>query len=355
MNRIHVALAFAGLVAVAVPIYARGVGEETYLISSEVELISKLGETRGTLIDAQANVMFRYNDGAIVAAALDKPDIVLWTAACKPIVRYQSPTWELLPKLLVVICEDRIEGFDRATGKLVYTADAVHFTHNPPFLETVGADQLPTGIAYLIDDLAQHKRSANDVRDSDADLPDREPRYAATLAKFDLASGKLVWEAPIVTRTGAKLLSPGFTAEGGLRGRRPDDVFIFDPASGKSLEKEPTTVADPVTVKPASKIETLKDGIAYVDQDGKRIWEFKQAAEHRYPPLLGGDVVVVPQASTNKLDSSLIAQVIALRTKDGAVLWRYTLPHVGFADQYDLQVTVAKKGYLIRYHWMILD
>ncbi len=133
----------------------------------------------------------------------DQPDKVLWAANIKAKLQGRGPAWQLLPTVIVVLGEDSFTGFDRATGKTLYTTPSGNFTDSPASARYQLNENPPS--LYLIDDRALREQLRRD-------RPNSHP--PATLARFDLLSGKFLWKTTIITPAGLKLRPMGLDPRG---------------------------------------------------------------------------------------------------------------------------------------------
>jgi|GEM_PF-5999610 len=94
----------------------RGRAAQSYLVSKDGKTVTSLADTSNDLFDPSANVMYRYRDGKITAAAIDRPDKPLWIVDAKPQMQGRSLLWRLLPDTVVVVGDEEITAFDRKDG-----------------------------------------------------------------------------------------------------------------------------------------------------------------------------------------------------------------------------------------------
>jgi hypothetical protein len=327
---------------------ARGIGVRSYLLDAQGQLTAELGETSGDLLDPVAFVRYRYHNGRVSATPLDQPDKELWSASVKAVMKGRGPAWQLLPKLIAILGEDTITGVDRATGKVLYTTPSEHFTDSPASVRYMLEEQPPS--LYMIDDRALREQLRRD-------RPNSHP--PATLARFDLLTGKFLWKTSIITPTGLKLRPLGLDPCGMIQGENDNEEFYFDPATGKALDKSPPPNGlpriDPFANTPQPKpgelnyLNNTAEKIIAFDVTHQKLWEHAESGE-KGAALLTADSVIIP-CVTGRSDT----EVLALNIKDGAERWRCKLPGGFFADSVTVQVRAAKTGYLVQVDWIVLD
>jgi hypothetical protein len=327
---------------------ARGRGVRSFLLDAKGQLTAEIGETSGDLIDPAAFVRYRYHDGRVIAAPLDKPDMVLWSANVNALMKGRGPAWQLLPTLIVILGENTITGVDRATGKVFYTTPSEHFTDSPASVRYTLEENPPS--LYMIDDRALREQLRRD-------LPNSHP--PATLARFDLSSGKFLWKTSIITPAGLKLRPMGLDPRGLIRGENDDEEFYFDPATGKALDKLPppdgSPLVDPFANTPQPKpgelsyLNNTAEKIIAFDVTHQKLWERAEPGEKAIP-CLTADSLLIPIVTERAT-----VQLLALNKKDGSERWRTPLPLGKFADQVTVEIKPAKTGYLVNVEWTVLD
>jgi len=341
---IAVSLTLLALFLGAMDALARGIGVKSFLLDAQGKLTTELGETRGELLDPAAFVRYRYHEGRVTAVPLDQPnnpDKVLWSANVKAIQQGRGPAWQLLPTLIVVLGEDTITGLDRTTGKTLYTTPSGNFTDSPASVRYQLEDNPPS--LYMIDDRALREQLRRD-------RPNSHP--PATLARFDLLTGKFLWKTSIITPAGLKLRPMGLDARGLIEGENDDEVFYFDPATGKAtdqaaLEKATTLPLPPKVTEP--RLATTPEKIELLDAAGKTLWSRAEPGV-KDAALITADTVIVPCVTERAT-----TQVIAYDRKDGRERWRTTVPLGQFADTIQVRLAPAKQGYLVQLEWLVLD
>ncbi len=352
------ALALLTFLAAQSSALARGRGVRSFLLTNDGQLAATLGETSGDLLDPAGFSIYRYREGRITAAPLDKPDKVLWSAAAKPVLLYdRDPLWHLVPDVLVIFGEETITGIDRANGKVLYETGSESFTRNSSYFKYFGQyDTPPVPTLYLIDAAAQ----------AEDQLPnEQKPTDVARLARFDLRRGKFLWKADIVTAAGMKIRPSNFDLRGAVHGQAGDDSFYFDPATGKALDKlldsNGLSEFDPfsgiaifkpgVVPKPGELylVNTSADKIVAEDFMGKKLWGREE------PGVKGRDRWTSDSILIPIVTDRTKVHVLALNKKDGSERWRCTLPLGHFADQVTVSVDKAKTGYLVHVEWTVLD
>lgn len=352
------ALALLTLLAAPSSALARGRGVQSYLLSADGKVAAELGETRSDMLDPVGFVIYRYREGHITAAPLDKPDMVLWTAAAKPVLlNGRNPLWKLLPDVLVIFGEETITGIDRTNGKVRYATRSEQFTRDSSFFKYLGEYNTPPAPSmYLIDDAAQTE---------DQQPAEKKRTAVARLARFDLQRGVFLWKADIVTAKGVKLRPSDIDLRGAVHGQAGDDSFYFNPATGKALDKyldaNTTPDFDPfygALAAPAGEqpkpgefftVNTSADKIVAADFQGKQLWGREEPGV-KARELRTSDSLIIP-ITTDRTK----VQVLALNTKDGEQRWRTPVPLGIFADQVKVSVDKAKTGYLVHVEWTVLD
>lgn len=339
-------------------VQARGRGVKSYLVTSEGTLAVTLGETSGDLLDPAGFVRYRYHEGHVMAVPLyqpsntdqpnnpDQPDKVLWTANVKAVMQGRGPAWRLLPTLIVILGEDTITALDRTTGKILYATPSDHFTDSPTLARYSLADQPPS--LYLIDDRALREPLRRDQ-------PNGHP--PATLARFDLASGKFLWKTAIITPAGLKLWPTRIDPRGAIRGEVEDEEFYFDPATGKAAAEasfDDNPPREPASSAPQPRVQQTDDKIEYLDAAGKVVWSRAEPGV-KGDALLSGDSVIIPSVTERST-----TQVLSYNIKDGTERWRCKLPGGFFADSVTVKIEPvkfepAKTGYLVQLEWLVLD
>lgn len=324
--------AVVSLFALQGSVEGRGAGVQSYLVSKDGKTVTSLGDTSNDLFDPSANVMYRYRAGKITAAAVDRPDKPLWTADAKPRMQGRSLLWRLLPDTVVVVGDEDITAFDRkgGSGKALYTTKVSKFVRNADLIRfEIQDDPKSTPALYLVDDRA-------DVEGS-------------TLAKFDLAAGKFVWQLAVETRDNVWFPPSTHSPLGTIQGDNASQKFYFDPATGKAL-REPLLPPRPSDPMPAKRsVNASHDSIALREEGGQELWTRTETGK-KGTALVTEESVLIPLVSRRSK-----TQLLALKAKDGAELWRTPIPFTQFADQVQVRVEATKNGYLVHVNWLVLD
>lgn len=216
-------LAIAAFPALA---HGRGRGVDYYLVSRDGKLIRQLNQDKDDWVDPEAELVYRNQDGRIVATRFDGK-APLWSV---PYEGYRGSeerggaVISTCPGVFVVITPTALMGYDKTTGKLLYESAVKLQKPSFPQWRVVPQAAEANRFAYLTD---MHSES---VRLKDEDRYIERSNRPPVLSKYDLLTGKRLWEKTIPAQEDENLVFHTFEC-GIVHGR--SRLFYSGPAATK--------------------------------------------------------------------------------------------------------------------------
>jgi outer membrane protein assembly factor BamB len=204
------------------------VGDEWYLVSREGKLLRKLDWKRGDLLDPEAGQIYRL-EGNVLKTYRVEDGAITWSAQWPVMQTTDAAFFQSDPDAVALLAAGVLYGYEKRTGKELYRTPLG--TPQGQFsMPLSSARGIQWGLSANGEDgkfLYLTRQKTGIVKRANGHM-ESVSLQAATIAKFELRTGREVWEGTFETNMVVWTISAG-TAAGQTQ------TIYFDPATGLPL------------------------------------------------------------------------------------------------------------------------